>query len=70
MAQTPITCRAMKTRKHCPTRNSAIHRVTRNAAVSERRRRLSLWQFYQAGAAGLETPFRPADLPLTEPSSR
>lgn len=55
-------------------RNPTFARLARSAAVSERRRRLSLWNFYQ------QTEIEPADAEplhrtapdpiLTEPSSR
>lgn len=59
----------MKTRKHRPTRNSAIHRLTRNAAVSERRRRLSLWQFYQTRPDEISQQTAAIE-PTTEASAR
>jgi len=59
----------MKTKKSRHARNSAaIHRITRNTAVNERRRRISLWQFYRT--SDVEIQPRAPDVLLTEPSSR
>ena len=52
-----------------PRTPSTIVRLTRHAAVNDRRRRLSLWQFYQA-TGELETEQRVVETVRTEPSSR
>jgi hypothetical protein len=57
-----------------PRSTPSAFRLTRSAAVSERRRRLSLWNFYrqtEIEQADAEPPRRAMPEPiLTEPSSR
>ena len=67
---TPRNVQTMKTKIRFKPRNTGTAaRLSRHAAVNDRRRRLSLWQFYQAtGEAEIEQ--RVAETLLTEPSSR
>ncbi len=64
------TVQTMKTKFRPKPRNpSTAARLSRHAAVNDRRRRLSLWQFYQATGES-ETEQRVVETVLTEPSSR
>ena len=67
---TPRNVQTMKTKIRFKSRNtSTAARLSRHAAVNDRRRRLSLWQFYQA-TGELETEQRVVETVRTEPSSR